>query len=425
MAAELTSTKLNPESHIILDQPLLRLPHELARRNFKTVQRAVEREKEYVIPAIKETAAASLSNTQTPDQTLAALDAMLSRMQGLKRKMESLQEEEKKIHNQSRKRIQHLETLHKIPSLADVKYDQWSRVRLDRLLVDHMLRSGYSESAKQLAQDRGVEELVDLGVFTQCQRVVDSLRRGETKEALQWCGENKAALKKSQVSWNCSVALGRSANPTLMKHNLEFELRLQQYIEMVRTQDKSKKVEAIIHAKKYLIPNHQSQNSEIMRAAGLLVFTQHTRAEPYKSLFALDRWRFLAQLFIQTHHELLSLPSQPLLHIALSAGLSALKTPLCHSAYTSSSSNSQSTSTSVCPICSTELNELARKMPYAHHSKSYVESDPIVLPNGRVYGKQRLMEISRKMGSVGSGNVKDPTTGEVFHEGEMKKVYIM
>lgn len=210
---------------------------------------------------------------------------------------------------------------------------------------------------------------------------------------------------------------------------------------MVRTQDKSKKIEAIIHAKKYLIPNHQSQNSEIMRAAGLLVFTQDTRAEPYKvrqilyisrvftdavqSLFSVDRWRYLVQLFIQTHHELLSLPSQPLLHIALSAGLSALKTPLCHSAYTSSSSNSQSTSTSVCPICSTELNELARKMPYAHHSKSYVESDPIVLPNGRVYGKQRLIEISQKMGSVESGNVKDPTTGQVFHESEMKKVYIL
>jgi macrophage erythroblast attacher len=64
-----------------------------------------------------------------------------------------------------------------------------------------MLRSGYSESAKQLAQERGVEDLVDLGVFTQCQRIVESLRRGETKEALQWCGENKAALKKSQVSY--------------------------------------------------------------------------------------------------------------------------------------------------------------------------------------------------------------------------------
>lgn len=175
------------------------MPHELARRNFKTVQRAVEREKEYVLPALKEAANASLSNTHTPEQTLAALDAMISRMQGLKRKMESLQEEEKNIQDQSRKRIQHLETLHQIPSLADVKYDQWSRVRLDRLLVDQMLRSGYSESAKELAQERDIEELVDLEVFTQCQRVVDSLRRGETREALQWCGENKAALKKSQV----------------------------------------------------------------------------------------------------------------------------------------------------------------------------------------------------------------------------------
>lgn len=195
MAAQMT--KLT--SHHLQDQPLLRLPHELARRNFKSVQRAVEREKEYVIPALKDTANASLSNTQTPDQTLAALDAMISRMQGLKRKMEGLQEEEKKIHNQSRKRIQHLEALHKIPSLADVKYDQWSRVRLDRLLVDHMLRSGYSDSAQKLAKERSIEDLVDLGVFTQCQRVVESLRKRETKEALQWCGENKAALKKTQV----------------------------------------------------------------------------------------------------------------------------------------------------------------------------------------------------------------------------------
>ncbi|KAJ5888904.1 hypothetical protein N7495_008945 [Penicillium taxi] len=404
--AEVTSTKLYPESHLILDQPLLRVPQELARRNFKAVQRAVEREDAYVLPALKKAANASLSKTNTPDQTLAVLDAMISRMQGLKRKMESLQEEEKKIHAQSRKRIQHLELLHQIPSLADVKYDQWSRVRLDRLLVDHMLRSGYSESAKQLAKERDIEDLVDLAVFTQCQRIVESLRQGGTKDALQWCAENKAALKKSQ-------------------HNLEFELRLQQYIEMIRTQDPLKRIEAIAHARKYLTSNQENQNNDIMRAAGLLVFSQDTRAEPYKTLFSVDRWNSLADLFIRTHHELLSLPSQPLLHIALSAGLSALKTPLCHSAYTSSSSNSQSTTTSVCPICSTELNELARKMPYAHHSKSYVENDPIVLPNGRVYGKARLLEISKNLGSVDPGRVKDPTTGEVFSEGDMKKVYIM
>lgn len=141
-------------------------------------------------------------------------------------------------------------------------------------------------------------------------------------------------------------------------------------------------------------------------------------------MYSPDRWNYLSDLFIRTHHELLSLPSRPLLHIALSAGLSALKTPSCHSAYASSSSNSLSATTSVCPICSTELNELARSVPYAHHTKSYVESDPIVLPNGRIYGRERLLEMSKKVGCVGEGKVKDPTTGEVFDESEMKKVYI-
>src|SRR6266487_3046781 len=92
-------------------------------------------------------------------------------------------------------------------------------------------------------------------------------------------------------------------------------------------------------------------------------------------MYSHDRWQQLSDLFIRIHHELLSLSSRPLLQIALSAGLSALKTPSCHSAYASSSSNPHSSTTSVCPICSTELNELARPMPYAHHTKSCEESE--------------------------------------------------
>jgi macrophage erythroblast attacher len=68
---------------------------------------------------------------------------------------------------------------------------------------------------------------------------------------------------------------------------------------------------------------------------------------------------------------------------------------------------------------------MARNVPYAHHTKSSVESDPIILPNGRIYGRERLLEMSRKVGFVGEGKVKDPTTGDVFDEREMKKIYIM
>jgi macrophage erythroblast attacher len=181
------------------DQPLLRLPHELVRRNFKTSQRYVEREKEFLLPTLKETANASLSSSQTPDQTLASLDAMISRMQNFKRKLQTLHDEEQAIQIQSRKRIQHLQDLYEIPSLADVKYDDWSRVRLDRLLVDYLLRAGYSKSGEKLAKEKGIEDLVDLDVFVQCQKIADSLSRGETKDALIWCTENRTALKKLGV----------------------------------------------------------------------------------------------------------------------------------------------------------------------------------------------------------------------------------
>jgi macrophage erythroblast attacher len=62
-------------------------------------------------------------------------------------------------------------------------------------------------------------------------------------------------------------------------------------------------------------------------------------------------------------------------------------------------------------------------VPYAHHTKSHVESDLVLLPNGYVYGSTRLNEYSSKSG-LEKGLLKDLRTGEVF-EGEMvKKVYI-
>ncbi|MCJ1361510.1 GID complex subunit containing RING finger motif [Acarospora aff. strigata] len=336
--AEITTTKLNAESHLLLDQPLLRLPHELARKNFKTVQKHIEHERESVLATLRSTANASLAGTPaTP--TLASLDSMIHRMSSLKRKLESLAGEEMLIQRQTRRRIRHLQDLYDIPSLADVKYDEWSRVRLNRLLVDYLLRSGYGESAGALAREKGIEELVDLEVFVQCHRVESSLRGGRTAEALAWCGEHRMMMKK------------------------------------------------------------------------------------ISTMYSQSRWDYLASLFVKTHHELFSLPARPLLHIALSAGLSALKTPSCHSQYASSSSNASSSTTSVCPICSTELNDLARNVPYAHHTKSYVESDPIVLPNGRIYGRERLLQMSAKVG-LQEGQVKDPTTQEVFDASKIRKVYI-
>lgn len=74
---------------------------------------------------------------------------------------------------------------------------------IDRLLVDYLLRQGYTESAKALVEEKGLGELVDLGVFEEARKIEDALRRGEVKEALAWCGENRNALKKGNVSVRC------------------------------------------------------------------------------------------------------------------------------------------------------------------------------------------------------------------------------
>ena len=231
------------------DQPLLRLPHELTRKNFKTVQRYVERDNKEVLASLKSTANASLTKKDT-DQTLRSLDNMINRMQNLKRKMETLHEEEKALQQASRKRLQHLHDLYNIPSLADVKYDEWSKVRLNRLLVEYLVRHGFSNSAKLLAKEKGIEDLVDLEVHARCHSIGQSLKRRSLDECLAWCAENKVMIRKIE------------------DNRLEFELRLQQYIELCR---EGKSAEAMDYARKHLTSQWGGHQKKVSEASILLV----------------------------------------------------------------------------------------------------------------------------------------------------------
>ena len=71
------------------------------------------------------------------------------------------------------------------------------------------------------------------------------------------------------------------AYANLAQSNLEFMLRFQQYIELVRTQDQTKLLESITHAKKFLLPFRDSYPKEVQQACGLLAFPPGTRAAAY------------------------------------------------------------------------------------------------------------------------------------------------
>ncbi|KAI1213486.1 protein FYV10 [Annulohypoxylon truncatum] len=404
--------KLDHENHLLLDQPLLRLPVELLRKNFRSAHFEVEKDGTYLKNTLRETATGAVNGRAQQADVLRSLDAMIARARGTKRKLTAFAEEEARLHRHEHARVAHLSALYSMYSVDDVKYEAWSRVRLDRLIVDYLLRHGYNESARALAQEKGVEPLVDLETFEQMSRIRKCILNRSVTEALAWCtaGDTKKELRK-------------------MDSNLEFMLRFQQYIELVRDRS-TKPTEILTYARKFLFPYRDVYKKEVLQACGMLALPPGSAQDidAYANLYSPGRWEMLANLFTSTHNALLSLPSVPLLHIALQSGLSALKTPACHSSHPASAaapshSTSLSLATSVCPICSTELNELARSVPYALHSKSNVEPDLLMLPNGRAYGKARLEEYARKAGCL-DGQVKDLRTGEIFSFDRLKKVFI-
>lgn len=54
-------------------------------------------------------------------------------------------------------RSNHLDQLQHIEKTSSPAFDEWCRTRLDRMLVDWMLRKGFGESARTLAKSRQIE----------------------------------------------------------------------------------------------------------------------------------------------------------------------------------------------------------------------------------------------------------------------------
>jgi macrophage erythroblast attacher len=163
----------------------------------------------------------------------------------------------------------------------------------------------YYDTATKLAETSGIQDLVDIDVFLDAKRVIDSLQNKEIAPALAWCAENKSRLKKS-------------------KSKLEFLLRLQEFVELVKAKNF---LQAIAYARKYLAPWGSTHMKELQRVTATLVFRSSTNCVPYKVLFEQNQWDSLVDQFKQEFYKLYGMTLEPLLNIYLQAGLTALKTP--------------------------------------------------------------------------------------------------
>ncbi|CAA7264337.1 unnamed protein product [Cyclocybe aegerita] len=403
-------SKLNMEGIMLFEQPFAKVPYENYRKIFRTQQKNVERELGAVQTSSKDLVSSAADGSLTAEDALKSIDNMIGRVENLKRKLSDLHESAgKPTQEVMRERFHHLATVESVQNTSQPEFSRWADTRLDRWLVDWCLRTGKEKSARAIAREKRIETLVDIDLFSDIRRIEDALSRHSCTEALAWCSENKTALRKA-------------------KSTLEFDLRMQEYIELSRNRNT---LEAIAYSHKHLIAWQETHLPQIRQLAALLAFPPNTSCPPYKRLYDPSRWKSLAKSFRLAIYNLNTLSTEPLLHLSLYAGLVALKLPACFD---------HSTRNVDCPVCDGEsgtgsqslgLGKLAAEVPYSHHANSTIvcrisgkimdeDNMPMVFPHGDVYSKEALEDMAAR----NDGIVTCPRTGKSCAFSELKKVFI-
>ncbi|MCO5587076.1 hypothetical protein L7F22_041022 [Adiantum nelumboides] len=177
-----------------LEYQLMKVPFEHLKKSMRTSHRLVEKEMNAVVSSVAEAAEKDMSK----EEAVQHLTSLVSRLQGLKRKLDESNRCEQTEVQRSKARLDHLESLQAGGKEVQSK---WNDTRVNRILVDYMLRSSYYDTALKLAESSGIQQdLVDIDVFLDAKKVIQSLRNRDCSEALAWCAENKSKLKKSKVS---------------------------------------------------------------------------------------------------------------------------------------------------------------------------------------------------------------------------------
>ncbi|XP_078409744.1 E3 ubiquitin-protein transferase MAEA isoform X1 [Cetorhinus maximus] len=411
----------------VQEYPTLKVPYETLNKRFRAAQKNIDRETSHVTMVVAELEK-TLSNCPAVDSVVTLLDGVVEKLSALKRKaVESIQAEDESA-KLCKRRIEHLKE-HSSDQAAAV--NMWKKKRMDRMMVEHLLRCGYYNTAVKLTKQSGIEDLVNIDMFLTAKEVEESLERQETATCLAWCHDNKSRLRK-------------------MKSCLEFSLRIQEFIELIR---QNKRLEAVRnqpsepprtafktsisflgygdqkctqcskHARRHFSQAEGGQLDEVRQVMGMLAFPSDTHISPYKDLLDPARWKMLIQQFRYDNYRLHQLGNSSVFTITLQAGLSAIKTPQCYKEDGTSKNPD-------CPVCSKSLNKLAQPLPMAHCANSRLvckisgevmneNNPPMMLPNGYVYGYNSLLSIRQ------DDKIICPRTKEVYNFSQAEKVYIM
>ncbi|XP_055371237.1 E3 ubiquitin-protein transferase MAEA [Condylostylus longicornis] len=387
-----------------MEHATLKVPYEILNKKFRIAQKTLDREVNQIQNAASEMEK-SLCAGVSCSEIQKIFDGVVERLQVFKRKAEENINEEISATHICKRKLNHLKEnistdLKSSYEVWQASLDQWKKIRMDRMVVEHLLRQGHYKTAELLAARTTIRHLTNLDIFQTSREVEEDLANHKTSKCTLWCNDNKSKLRK-------------------INSKIEFQLRVQEFIELVR-EDKRK--DAVKHARKYFPSFEKDHLKEICQVMAILAFQSDTQLEPYKSLFDPVRWDNLVLSFRNENYRLYQLSSQSLLSVTLQTGLSALKTPQC---YSTGSKNYN------CPVCQTDFNIIANNLPYSHCAQSRLicrvtglplneHNLPMMLPNGQIFGQLAIPQITKE-----DGIVVCPITKQVWCDPKIEKVFVM
>ena len=152
-----------------LEHPTLKVPYEILNKKFRMAQKSLDREVSHVTSSIGEVEK-NLSSEENQNGTLKAtlsqkLETIKEQLMQMKSKSSDIISEEIEVSDTIKKRCQHLKK-GCAESGGEVEMKAWRKTRLDRMMVEYLLRQGYYDSALQLAENSGVSHLSNTEVGT-------------------------------------------------------------------------------------------------------------------------------------------------------------------------------------------------------------------------------------------------------------------
>lgn len=399
--------------HIQTRLAQFKIPTELIKKNFKTIQKQIEKQKKQVLEDVSKVKKDQNASTSIKLETIRKI---IKNFESSQRKLQTAIKKDEQLRSRLIARLEHLSKLtqftidknededkkgnDKLLDMHNVNLINWYRDQANLLIVDYLMKSNTNPETnvglkllKSFSQSN-LDKLIDFDLFEDFNKVfVSIIEKHDLSLVTAWFNENKSALKK-------------------INSNLEFQINYCKFLSFIKEGSIN---EAIKFSQMNLSPygnksnyadndleNYEHNLVKLKENGGLLVYmsvneqlnssggnketntlfsssliSNSSRYHEYERVLSNERWESLSNCFIQDFNKIYGISKTYPLFVYLSAGLSSLKTKSCY--------------------CNTE-NTIFSKKEHDHEAREDVyEKDLAVLTDKKFRGPNQYYKLLNKI----------------------------